>query len=247
MQPHILKEAGLTEGEAKVYLALLELGASTTGPIIEKSKIARSIIYLILEKLIEKGLVSFVTKEKTKYYQASDPQKLIEYVEEKEKAFANSKKKIAEVLPQLALLSSMAQKNEVSVYTGINGMRTAHEKIYSALKKGDEYCIIGLPAYQPEVQLRYWRKDHIRRARGGIKCRLLFNYDTPQKEVAHRNSLTDCQARLMKLKIITPASFMTYKDTTLILIQDPEYMAVEIINEGITKSFQNYFEVFWKS
>ncbi|MBS3167698.1 hypothetical protein J4216_01085 [Candidatus Woesearchaeota archaeon] len=42
----ILREAGLTEGEIKVYLALLELGTSTSGPIVEKSGVARSIIFL---------------------------------------------------------------------------------------------------------------------------------------------------------------------------------------------------------
>ena len=61
-----LREAGLTDGEIKVYLALLELGAATTGPIIEKSGIARSIIYQILDKLMQKGLVSMVMKDKTK-------------------------------------------------------------------------------------------------------------------------------------------------------------------------------------
>ena len=66
MEFNALKDAGLTDGEAKVYLALLELGSSTTGPIIHKSKIAKSIVYQILEKLMQKGLVSYVTKEKTK-------------------------------------------------------------------------------------------------------------------------------------------------------------------------------------
>ena len=65
MDTSTLREAGLTEGEIKVYLALLELGSSTTGPIVDKSGISRSIIYQILEKLMEKGLVSFITKEKT--------------------------------------------------------------------------------------------------------------------------------------------------------------------------------------
>ena len=40
MDTFALKEAGLTDGEIKVYLALLELGSSTTGPVIEKSGIA---------------------------------------------------------------------------------------------------------------------------------------------------------------------------------------------------------------
>ena len=47
-----LREAGLTEGETRVYLSLLELGSSTTGPIVERSKVARSIIYHILENFV---------------------------------------------------------------------------------------------------------------------------------------------------------------------------------------------------
>ena len=42
-----LKEAGLTDGEIRTYLALLEVGSSTIGPILEKSGINRSIIYRI--------------------------------------------------------------------------------------------------------------------------------------------------------------------------------------------------------
>ena len=89
-----LKEAGLTDGEIKVYIAMLELGSSTTGPIIEKSGIARSIIYLILEKLMQKGLASFITKEKTKYFQAAEPQRILQYIGEREKRLKENKKKV---------------------------------------------------------------------------------------------------------------------------------------------------------
>ena len=39
---HELLKIGLTEGEAKVYLALSELGSSTVGPIVKKTKVANS-------------------------------------------------------------------------------------------------------------------------------------------------------------------------------------------------------------
>src|SRR3989338_6658768 len=106
-----LREAGLTEGEIKVYLALLEIGLSTSGPIIEKSGIARSIIYQILEKLMHKGLVSQITKEKTHYYQASDPQKIIEYIEEKKQLLDLHKGEIQKLLPQLMAKAQSARKS----------------------------------------------------------------------------------------------------------------------------------------
>ncbi|MBS3102745.1 hypothetical protein J4458_04845 [Candidatus Woesearchaeota archaeon] len=51
MQLEILQRVGLTPGEAKIYLALLELGQSTTGPIVNKSKVSTSKTYKILERL----------------------------------------------------------------------------------------------------------------------------------------------------------------------------------------------------
>ena len=83
MDTTALRESGLTDGEIKVYTALLELGASTTGPIIEKSGVAKSIVYQLLDKLTAKGLVSYITKEKTKHYQAAEPNRILDYIEQR--------------------------------------------------------------------------------------------------------------------------------------------------------------------
>jgi sugar-specific transcriptional regulator TrmB len=246
MEISSLREAGLTDGEIKVYLALLELGSSTSGPVVEKSGISRSIVYQILEKLMQKGLVSYVTKEKTKYFEASQPNKILEYVNERERALEKTRKKIEDMLPQLLLKQKTAKKSEVCLYTGYNGIRTAHEHTYLKLKKGEEYCYLGIPAYQPEKQHLYWKKDHIKRIKAGIKCRLLFNKDTDLKTLKNRNSYKGCEARYMPIDIITPALFCIYKDVTLIIIQSPGAIAVEIINQEIADSFQAYFEEFWK-
>ena len=59
----LLEELGLTKGEIKVYLTLLKLGETTTGKIVEEAGISSGKIYEILEKLIRKGLASFIIKE----------------------------------------------------------------------------------------------------------------------------------------------------------------------------------------
>jgi len=51
-----LREIGLTEGEAKAYFALVTLGQSSVGPIVEKSGVTASKVYIILDRLIEKGI-----------------------------------------------------------------------------------------------------------------------------------------------------------------------------------------------
>lgn len=242
-----LKEAGLTDGEIKVYLALLELGSSTIGPILEKSRITKSIIYRILDRLIEKGLVSYITKEKTKYFQAATPNKLLDYVDTREQLLEANKKKIQDLLPELMLKQTLAKKSEANMYEGFKGLMTAYENRYQKLKKGDEVVLYGLPAEQPGFHHAYWKKNHQKLASLGIKCRLLYQQDVDDAILKNRNSYKDCQARRMPFDIGSPSWVMIYKDVTLIAIpQGEKPFAFEITSIEIADSFRNYFEWFWK-
>ena len=78
MDISILEDIGLTNAEIKVYLSLLELGTASAGPIIEKSGLQSSVVHMTLNKLIDKGFVSFVKEGKRNYYQSSNPKHISE-------------------------------------------------------------------------------------------------------------------------------------------------------------------------
>ena len=61
-----LKELGLAEKEAKVFLASLELGSSAVQEIAKKAEINRATTYVIIEKLMKKGLMSSVGGKRQK-------------------------------------------------------------------------------------------------------------------------------------------------------------------------------------
>jgi sugar-specific transcriptional regulator TrmB len=246
MDLSLLSKAGLTDGEIKVYLALLKSGLSTSGPVVTESGIAKSMVYPILEKLIQKGLVSYIIKEKTKYFQACDPSKIISFIDERESDLLKTKKDIQRILPELDLMRKLSKKSEATIYLGNKGLRTAYERVYEKLKRGECSYFLGVPAYQPKEQHIYWKRDHLRRIRAGLKMKSLFNRDTDPKILRNRNSYKDMDARYMPTEIKTPALFMTYKDTTLIMLQSPSVIAVEIVNQDITNSFQAYFDEFWR-
>ena len=246
MQLSALKEAGLTDGESRVYLALLELGPSTTGPIVDKSRVAKSIVYQLLDKLIKKGLVSYIIKEKTKHYQAAQPNKLLDYFEEREKQLLQNKDAIKKILPELLLKQQLAKTSEAQIYEGFRGIQTVHEKTYLHLKRGEEYFYLGIAPLQNEKYHLYWQRDHVQRAKAGIKCKLLFNKGTNRKVLENRNSYSGCDARYMHTDIQTPAWFAGYKDVTIIGLQSKNGLAIEIINQEIADSFKAYFDAFWK-
>jgi sugar-specific transcriptional regulator TrmB len=241
-----LKEAGLTEGEIKVYLALLEIGSATSGKIVEKSGVARSIIYQLLEKLAQKGLVSHITKSKTKHYEAAPPQKILEYIEHRREEFEQNKAEVEALLPELLLKQQLSEQNEANFYQGYKGINTAHEKLYKKAKRGEEYWYLGIPAFQPAHMHLYWQRDHERRVKAGITCRILFNADTDPAVVKQRNSYWGCDARLMPKGPVSPAMLAGCKDMVLITVQHPTPISVEIVNKEVADSFKSYFEHFWR-
>jgi len=244
----MLEEIGLTRGETKTYLALLKLGSSSTGPIAAQSQVSRSKLYLILDKLEKKGLCSHIEKNGIVYFQAVEPTKIKDYLRDKKEELDRTVREFDEFLPQLQSYYNKREKiQSIEVYQGLKGLRAAHEHTYLKLKRGEEYCYIGVPAYQPEEHHTYWKKDHQRRVELGIKCRVLFNRDTDRKILINRNGYKGCDARYMPTGIKTPAYFLIYKDTVMIAISSEDPIAIEIVSQEIADSFKAYFEQFWKN
>src|SRR3989344_1119585 len=247
METQILTEIGLTPGEIKTYLALLKIGSSSTGPLAKESQFSRSKLYAIRNKLEKKGLASHIDKNGVLYYQAVEPSKIKDYLKERESELKKLGEKFEQFLPRLESYQEETGKgHQVTVYQGMKGMIIAHEHTYLKLKRGEEFYYMGIPAYQPEPHHLYWQRDHQRRKEAGIKCRILFNRDTSQKILENRNQYGGCEARYMPTPIKTPAMFLIYKDTTVIFIQYPTVIAIEIISQRITDSFKAYFDEFWK-
>src|SRR4051812_25054594 len=71
-----IEDLGLSQKEARVYLANLMLGPATVQKIADQSGIKRVTTYVILESLNNLGLVSQSTKGKKTYFVAEEPSHL---------------------------------------------------------------------------------------------------------------------------------------------------------------------------
>ena len=128
-----LISSGLTEREAKVYLALIELGLTTTGPISKKTRLPPSKIYSILERLIDKGLISYTIIKKTKNFHALNPENLMKELKEKEKD-------LNKIIPELKTKQTFPQNPQIAeVFEGFNSIKTMNEELINCLKKEEFY------------------------------------------------------------------------------------------------------------
>ncbi|MFQ5620793.1 MAG: TrmB family transcriptional regulator, partial [Candidatus Nanoarchaeia archaeon] len=92
-----LRELGLSKGQISVYSAVLELGTSSLNRIQEKTGIERRNIYDILNKLIERGLISYTVESGKRTYQCTHPNKILEEIGKKEEALAELKSKVPDI------------------------------------------------------------------------------------------------------------------------------------------------------
>lgn len=118
---------GLGDKEASVYLAILELGPSTTAEISRRAGINRTTGYDILESLINDGLVSLIGETKIQKFVAENPDKLIIFLENKIKQGENRLKQAYNLIPELFSVYNTEEKPRVKYYEGLEKMKEAFE------------------------------------------------------------------------------------------------------------------------
>ena len=235
-----LIEVGLSENEAKVYIALLELGASTTGPIIKKSGLYRVIVYDTLNKLMKLGLVNYSLKRNRKQFEAENPKQILELIKNKE----ITAKRLVENLQKINIEKPYEQG--ASVYEGWRGVQAAQENYFKEMKKGEgEYVMVGASRQLHKKLDDFFNYFHERRSKIGIPAKLLFN-ENNRKFGNLKKRYKPVQIRFMPKKIITPSWVSTYKDMVLIGVAEDNPMAFFIKNKAVAESYRQYFYFMWE-
>ncbi|OGG73929.1 hypothetical protein A3A40_00595 [Candidatus Kaiserbacteria bacterium RIFCSPLOWO2_01_FULL_54_20] len=237
-----LQQLGLTRNEGLVYLALLKLKSALAGEITAKSGIHRRNVYDSLERLEEKGLVSFTVKNNRRFFQPAPPQRLLELAREKED-------KVEKALPELAaLFGSASARESVIVYSGVQGYKTLFEDILSTLPENSEWQSIA--SYRiAKIIPAFMEFMHKKRTRKKISFRVIYNNDEYGSFRAREVSgIPLTKVRLMQMSNQTPAGINVFgKKCAIGLVTDTDEPIIIVINnESIAKTFGNFFEVLWK-
>jgi len=247
MDELLLAKLGLTNGEIKVYVALNKIGETTIGPIGKESKVSKSKIYDILDKLIEKGLAGYILKEGVKYFLANDPHMILDYIAKKEDDLDQTKAKIVdELLPQLLLQrSSVSKKRVAEMYEGFRGVKAIREELILTFKKGDALLVLGAPKIANEKWEGWFLDFHKRRIARGVGLKIIYNSDA-QTYGEIRNEMQLTQARYLPNKLVSPNWIDVFGDAVLFVMVLKTPIAFVVRDKELAKSFKSYFDIMWK-
>ena len=241
-----LEQLGLLKNEAEVYLALLEIGQTTTGAIIKKLGIHRNIVYESLDKLEKRGLVTQTTISGKMHFQVINPDKLIDIEKEKLNIAQN-------VVGELKKIQRK-EKQEITVHQGTKEMEEVRRNIIKELDRGGEYSIInavGQPFYQ--ATRKFHKKLDTERIAKDIKQKLLISsrdYSEVMKTL-ERMEVDDTKTdwKVVPSDFKSPAAILTYLDKVIFQIipednpDDPTLITIK--NKDLAKSYKAYFELLW--
>jgi len=246
MNTQILNQIGLNDSEIKVYFALLELETSTIGPIIEKAKVPDSKIYLILDKLKEKGLIGFVIKNNVKHFHASDPNNLINLLNEREEAIKKQKSELKEkIIPEIERKRAFAEeKQEAIVYESFQGVKAALNYLLSVMKKGEEYRVFTLgEALGKKEIIKLFYNYHTKRVELGIKAKLIAPIDL-RKIVKEFYNYKLMGLRFTNLKL--PVGTFIFKNHVMTVILEDTPTAFVIKSKNNYERYKEFFDEIWE-
>ncbi|MEK9165698.1 MAG: helix-turn-helix domain-containing protein [Patescibacteria group bacterium] len=237
----ILNQLGLSKNEADVYQALLELGEAGVGEISKTAKVHRRNVYDVLNRLLEKGFVFIVLSKKENRYQAVNPNKLSEFIDEQKNAL-NS------IMPDLQKIQQEKTKTEeIMIYRGPAGWK---RYIRDVIRIGQDVYTIGAKAAWTDERLKNTVELYNREsADKKIKMHILYCHGTDLEKIKQFNPH---EFRFLPANYSTDSSVDIFGDYTVIVsnakmgkISDDALFTV-IINPQISDAFKVWFKLMWK-
>jgi len=238
---NILMELGLSEKEARVYLACLSLGATTVLKIARVTEIKRPSVYPIIERLKNFGLMAEEIKGFKTFYIAESPEKLELILEERKAKFKDS-------LPDFSKLYNLQGQHEViKRYDGLQAVKSVYEDLLRTIKPHEDFLIIADQTKWMSLDEKYFTDFIKRRAKLPIRIRML-QIDTPTsrwfKKYEKNFNYT--------IKFLPKGTELT---TNLVVIPEmlvihqiiPPIMAMVVENKSVIQLHRQLFEVIWQS
>lgn len=247
MDLELLEEIGLTEGERKVYKALVLLGKSSTGPIAEESGVSTSKVYPILDSLMERGLASYIVENNVRRYSPTDPENLIDYINKKEERLERIKDKTTDLVKEIKGELGSFEEETAKLYKGFRSLKSALNSLLESLKGTEkDYLHFAPPPERFTEEIEFFMdKWHQRRVKAGIKVRGIVPSKHKEDYIRLNESRDNYELRSIDPET-TPNTIHVGGGRIFIGSLEGDSIGVEIISSKMERDYRNFFEDLWK-
>ncbi len=236
IEQKVLQDMGLSEIEAKVYLAVLELGNASVLEIAKKAQVKRPTCYLSLDNLFNKGFASKIQKKSTTLYTAEKPSILLNKFREKINNFKD-------LLPFFEAKFNKGSKPKIRYYEGKEELWNIYTKI---LFPAQEIYFFGTDVEKimqvfPDL-FEYWIKNFIEKYKNSKE---IISHDKAGLDYVKKHG----KQRPIKImpKDLPVFADSVITDNKLFIVSLDNLFGVLIESEDLAKTYKNFFLLAWRA
>jgi len=235
----VIRDLGLTEREAKIYVTLLGMGSGSADAVASASGIKRATTYVALESLRMLGLVLKVPHARKTRFVAKGPDELSKLAEERLMRFDA-------VLPFLRSMTKVDGGFSTVLYEGLEGVKKALWYRMDELSDTEYYAFYGTAQkISPGLEdlFQKWNRANAKR---NIRARAF----APQHESLKHYRETD----VTFLREVRPLPYESYPsdnsiemyDSFVRIIMFQNTSAVIIENASLAQSLRSIHNLLWE-
>jgi len=238
-----LLSLGLTDEEAKIYLACLEINGGPASVIARKAGVHRVSCYHTLENLLEKRLLSQHTKNGVKYFSPEPPEQLEKLAQEKVSLARR-------LLPELKTLqSSMGFRPKIRLYEGREGVERVFTESLTTEKEILGYTNLkNVTEFFPEFFKNYTHE----RLKKGIKTRYLSPNTVESVHVIDPFLPKDFDRNLIEILLVNKNQFpfsneiLIFGNTVgIVSLNRDELLGLLIESATFSETMKAVFDLAW--
>ena len=235
-----LKELGLSQKEADLYLVSLQIGSATIFTLSRAANMHRPIVYKLVDQLIAKGVMKISLDGKRRVYVATNPKDLVQIIKNKESA-------LSEVLPELlALASSGSKRAKVLYFEGRDrlkdlfrtGLEAKSKSMYSYFPSKYMIELFGKREMEQIIDERIKRKIEVKTLRSRLSEEEFVGSEKTEEAYRQFKYLPDDQNLQMGIVI--------FDNKVNLFSPIKENFGLQIESEAFSQIMKYMFENLWQ-
>lgn len=247
-----LCQIGFTNNEAKIYLALINLGPQPANIIAKKAGLLRTTVYPLLDNLQKKSLISSFIKNGIKFFAVNDIKNILEYLDRKKRLIDHQKDFVLDILPRMEQLrAGILSPPKVHYFEGPDGAQTV---MNDSLKSGGQILSIA--------SLQRWLDSDLKDFIGEYMTAIIFGKKTPIKVLSKDTEearcffdsyATEASKHLLEIRYVRDIGDLfdnivnIYDNKVAIVSPEKGFeFGVMIDSEEFANTQRSIFELAWK-
>jgi len=238
-----LEQLGLSNKEAKLYLASLELGKAKASDLANYTDINRGTVYDVAKTLFRHGLMSTVQQGRITYFVAHSPEDFVARMNERVK-------RAQELLPEIdSVMRTKYHRPKLRFYEGIDGLKAIYKETLKCQSKKMLQFVSVKEVF--ESVGKDFAKDYVaRRIRRHIQLKAINDRqgeinDKKEGYSSHTDAKLLRESRVAPAGVSFPSIVMVYDDSVALISTKKENFGFIMESRESAAMMSFLFEVLW--